>query len=188
MIQGMSLLNKDKKLEGTPYAISSPVSSAIEGFDNNAVWSAETNLFNALNAFNSDYMAYVKCKNTGDTTCNTSKVRENTSALETRLKTAQDSTSTAVLFPVMNTMLNATRNGPVGRTQAQYNTTRDTIKTQAALNSQLRNDLDMKLRELNQTQDSIANSHKQQYDSTIYTGILLTAVATSLLFLVFKEL
>ena len=51
----------------------------------------------------------------------------------------------------------------------------------------MRREMDTKLKELYLTEDSIANSYKQKYDSTIYSHILLSALATSLLYYIFKN-
>lgn len=55
-------------------------------------------------------------------------------------------------------------------------------------NMALRAELDAKLKELYRTEDSISNEYKKNYDSTMYSGILLTALATSILYYVFVKI
>jgi hypothetical protein len=55
-------------------------------------------------------------------------------------------------------------------------------------NLQLRQELDAKLKELYNTEDSIANEYKKHYDSTIYAEILLTTLATCTLYYVFVNM
>lgn len=192
MIQGMSISNKDKKLEGFPYSISVPVpisvpNKTIEGFDSVNITTDEGNLFLALQNFNSDYIDYVRCANNGDTSCVLASTGQtvNTSTLGTELASTR---ANSRMYPAITAMYNDVTIGGSGMNQASYLRTYGNIVAINKSNLETRNELDVKLRELNQTQDSITNSYKQQYDSTIYAGILLSAVAASLLFLVFKEL
>jgi len=52
----------------------------------------------------------------------------------------------------------------------------------------LRNELDMKLTELYNPEKSVLADYKTNFDSTIYSGILISALATSMLFYVFTEI
>jgi hypothetical protein len=52
----------------------------------------------------------------------------------------------------------------------------------------LRNELDIKLAELHRTNDSIFSDSKMEFDATIYTGILWTILATSVIFYVFTKI
>jgi hypothetical protein len=52
----------------------------------------------------------------------------------------------------------------------------------------LRNQLDVKLKELYRTEDSLSNEYKKTFDSTIYAEILLCTLATSILYYVFVKL
>lgn len=52
----------------------------------------------------------------------------------------------------------------------------------------LRNDLDMKVKQLYDPENSKIVDFKYAYDSTIYSGIIISALATSLLYYIFTEL
>ena len=52
----------------------------------------------------------------------------------------------------------------------------------------LRAELDQKLQELYYTNNSLSSEHKVSYDTTMYTGILWTILATSVLYYVFVKL
>ena len=52
----------------------------------------------------------------------------------------------------------------------------------------LRAELDQKLQDLYYTNNSLVSEHKVSYDTTMYTGILWTILATSVLYYVFVKL
>ena len=52
----------------------------------------------------------------------------------------------------------------------------------------LRRDLDAKLKELNGNTDTISYEYKNRFDSTIYSGLMVTVLATSMLYYVFTKL
>ena len=54
--------------------------------------------------------------------------------------------------------------------------------------TQLRSKLDLKLQELYNKQNSIPQLYSQQLDSTVYSGILWTVLATTLIYYVFIKL
>jgi hypothetical protein len=51
-----------------------------------------------------------------------------------------------------------------------------------------RNDLDIKLRNLYNNRDGAMKNQKQQIDSTVYENILLTVLATSILYFTFIKI
>lgn len=51
-----------------------------------------------------------------------------------------------------------------------------------------RNELDIKLRNLYNNRDGAVKNQKQQLDSTVYENILLTVLATSIVYFVFIEI
>ena len=51
-----------------------------------------------------------------------------------------------------------------------------------------RDDLDIKLRNLYNNRDGAMKNQKQQIDSTVYENILLTVLATSIVYFVFIEI
>jgi len=52
----------------------------------------------------------------------------------------------------------------------------------------LRSELDQKLKELYNTQDSIYSEYQYQYDTSIYTTIMWTVLTTSIIYFVFIKL
>jgi len=71
---------------------------------------------------------------------------------------------------------------------SDYTTKNKQIETQNRENNKLRNDLDEKLRELYNDPGSIKLNHSPDYDSTIYSGLLITIIASSLIFYAFTKL
>ncbi len=64
----------------------------------------------------------------------------------------------------------------------------DEIKQKYSNNLNLRNELDLKMKEILKTDDSFVNQSKLHYDSTMYASIGWTILATSLLYYVFRKL
>ena len=71
---------------------------------------------------------------------------------------------------------------------SKYRDDNNKIETQNLENNKLRNDLDKKLRELYNDPGSISLNHSLDYDSTIYSGLLITVIASSLIFYAFTKL
>jgi len=69
-----------------------------------------------------------------------------------------------------------------------YNQTKQNINTKKNDIQTLRNELDEKLKVLYQTDNPFLNDYKTQYDATMYTSILWTILATSVLYYTFTVL
>ena len=136
----------------------------IEGLD---VLQDQQQLYQDLYNFNSQYATYIQCQQTPGPNCPTS---DNLQALYDKI-TADIRTTTA------DTPTASGSTTQYEQIQQQY---MDIVKK--------RSDLDSKMKEVYNTPDSIANIYKRREDSTMYTGILLTALAASLLYYVFREL
>lgn len=135
-------------------------------------------LLSNLSLFNNAYDAYIVCNNKGGT-CKDG-VPLNT--LKDNAIKARDVLNNSIT--TLDRDIDITNIGKVddyALDQGNLLSKHQTIKS-------MRQDLDKKMIELNQTQNSIAHINKQSYDATIYSGILLTALATSLLFFVFKQM
>ena len=52
----------------------------------------------------------------------------------------------------------------------------------------LRNDLDEKMKELNNSDSAISNEYKSRYDLTIYAGIVWATLATSIVYYIFSTM
>lgn len=70
----------------------------------------------------------------------------------------------------------------------EYRGKNKTIEIKNNDNAKLRNDLDRKLRELYNDPGSLSLNHSLDYDSTIYSGLLITIIASSLIFYAFTKL
>ena len=70
----------------------------------------------------------------------------------------------------------------------QYNTNHNTLKENIKQFNEIRDDLDMKLRELYMIEGSTSATKKLQYDGTMFSGILWTVLATSVLYYTLYEL
>jgi hypothetical protein len=75
-----------------------------------------------------------------------------------------------------------------GKTISQTTDYHDSIVRDYDNVTKLRNDLDIKLKQLYDPENSKIVDFKYSYDSTIYSGILISALATSLLYYIFTEL
>jgi hypothetical protein len=71
---------------------------------------------------------------------------------------------------------------------SDYNGRKQQIQTMHNEIMNMRNDLDIKLQQLYQTNNSILYDYKMGYDTSMYVGILWTILATSVLYYVFVKL
>ena len=139
------------------------------------VMSANNELLANLNDFNQKYSLYVGCQN-NSTDCTNSITKEN--VIAARIKVIED------IETVIGLLGNLTQGKSIGEYDASHNeisnTHSDIIK--------LRGELDLKLKEIYVTEDSIAYEQKRMFDGTAYTSLIWTVLATSTLFYVFKHL
>jgi len=151
---------------------------------------AESILLDQIIDFNKKYARYV--------TCNDSTMNPNNklmcSAIDLSYNTIQTAYSKILvetskgenvygsILDVSNTKLSNNISYAVYDSSHSYikNTYNDEI-----LN--LRNELDTKLKELNSNKDSISAEYKNRFDSTIYSGLMLTVLVTSMLYYIFQR-
>ncbi len=86
------------------------------------------------------------------------------------------------------TAINSIQNGSTSFTMADFNTKHQELLDKYSNNLNLRNELDLKMKEILKTDDSFVNQSKLHYDSTMYASIGWTILATSLLYYVFRKL
>jgi ArsR family metal-binding transcriptional regulator len=72
-------------------------------------------------------------------------------------------------------------------TTSNYNNNHDYIMSQWQTIIQLRNDLDVKLQNVNSLNNSEAREKQMQLDTTIYINVLMAILATSILFFMFSR-
>lgn len=152
---------------------------------------AEHTLLEQLNDFNKKYARYVTCN---DSTMNPAN-KLNCSDIDLSYNTIQVAYSKLLvqtsngenvygsILDVSNTNLSKFP------TYAVYDISHSYIKNTynyEILN--LRRDLDAKLKELNGNTDTISYEYKNRFDSTIYSGLMVTVLATSMLYYVFTKL
>ena len=145
----------------------------IEGLN---VMDQEKNILEKIDSFNKKYAEYLKCNSEAD------RCGDRYGKLITNMKNElQD-------IKVYTDSLNI-QASPLAKTSyATYNNQYESIKNDYKLILQTRQELDMKLKELNNTKDTIKYGAKQQFDSTMYTGVLLSALATSMVYYAFVEM
>jgi hypothetical protein len=160
----------------------------IEGLD---IMETENVMLAKLLQFNEKYIRYIHCNNSN---VNSDCSRTEKSTLESELTTLYNDIDKNINGTIARdgvngilTQINSIPNAS-NISAAAYETKYDDIKERHNDILTMRQDLDIKLKDLYGTEDSIGNMHKQQLDSTIYTEILLTSLATALLYYIFTEL
>jgi hypothetical protein len=160
LVEGFSGFNTE--LEG--YTVfSKPNTGSKNSFD------IEDSLVNKLNLFNTAYYAYISDKSAA-----------NLAAVNTANKNLQ------VEINNMSAYISGQSN--TSETEANFVSKHNEIKTKASEIESLRADLDMKMLEILKAKDGIPTDYSIDRDTTAYTSILWTALATSLLYFVFIEM
>jgi hypothetical protein len=165
---------------------------------NNLPTDYEANLFKALNDFNEDYFTYIgncyPCK--GDTIngiCNATVYTDNGEVKKcndalSQLRRETDHITTYVNYGIRN---NSSIFSQYGNVQAldNFNSVRGNIVGNIYPNLlQTRANLDMKLRDLYEIDGSISLDQQNKFDGTIYSGVLLTILASALVYYTFTKL
>jgi hypothetical protein len=160
------------------YTTTMPESTDGKGSGRNGAFADEKSVIDALNAFNAQYAIYIKCNNPSTNSgCSSSdKAWDTVTRKGTTLTTA-----ISLLGPDINNMNNKI-------TPAQYDSSYNAILRQHTNIKTARSELDSKLKELYEIPGSFVVDSKYQYDSTMYTGIIFTILATSMLYYTFTKL
>jgi len=150
----------------------------IEGLNPlNNLYSDQQDLIEKLNDFNKNYNAYIKCNNFS--------TNENPNCDKTNLnKSLNDLNFTLANFKT--DIDNNNKNNNI--TSDEYQTKYQNIINTYDQVLDLRNELDNKVKTLYNPEKSYESDYKKTFDATIYSGILMTALATSVLFYVFNHL
>jgi hypothetical protein len=173
------------------YVNSIPTIEGLENHDdkvytNNLPYTDENKLINDIIVFNQLYAQYIKCNTADkDSSRTLQKCTSNTKGDPLYKPTDQE-----VLDAIKNiqSKVNTVSTDLNGNTKSTGTTHTKMMENTYPNILALRNELDIKLKELYLTEDSISQSYNQNYDSTMYTGILLTGLATSMLYLVFVKI
>jgi len=146
--------------------------SSIEGI---TVFDNDVKLQHDLNEFNRIYDEYKRCVRLGNLSiCPVTKADLTNAyeAVQSDIQNVDDKLNSDPLIPV--TEYDASYNYIVNTYYKNVLPTRDYI--------------DMELKEINNTSDSISSEMKMNYDLTIYVGMLWMILATSILYMVFVRL
>ena len=154
----------------------------------NNIFDLERNVFNNLNNFNQVYASHLRCSKTGGN-ANNELIDQSTcpSNVPTNndVKNAYTKLS-ASITTLQNAIATMKANG--GASPADYDASYNQILATYANVLETRDNLDEKIAELYNTNDSALNFYDRMYISTIYSKILLTILATSLAYYVFMQM
>lgn len=145
-----------------------PVFEGLASMDN------EKQLLTDLNDFNIKYAKYISCND--NKTCAVSNAQ-----LVADINAAADRLTTDI-----STLRSSTASEP-RVTPQDYRNRYSALNTGYDSILKTRGELDMKLKELYQTEDSNLNSYKKNFDSTLYSEILLLTLATSIIYYIFTK-
>lgn len=165
------------------------------------IFDLEKKLFNSLNNFNNKYSQFLRCSNSitdSERDANINNILKDNNVncnAASRLLTSDD---IRIAYNEINNNITIYNTAfeklktifPINQLNSETNNIRDidglVNKYQDVI--KLRNSLDLKMMEINKTKDSKFMYSKGQNDSTVYTNILLTVLATSLIYYIFVKL
>lgn len=157
----------------------------IEPFDNNLM-NNSSQLTKDIMDFNSKYNDYIcnreKLKNTNIQCRNNVSYEDVNTAYNKIMTTNNNQLTGGSLKAVFDSDANNYT------THSNYKRTHNKIVNDHKKVLKLRTELDKKLMELYATEDSLAFESKRIFDNTIYTNLLVTALATTSIFYLFKQL
>jgi hypothetical protein len=152
----------------------STASLNYEGFEQSP------NAFDEIMDFNTKYARYIQCN---DTTINPGNV----------LKCTDDQSSMAGVNAAYEKLVGSTSNlqksleAPT-KSKVDYLSTHNSILNNHQDLLKLRADLDLKMKELYDIRNRSKTDNQMKYDSTMYSGILWTVIASSLVYYGFTKL
>lgn len=162
------------------------------------IYDLEKNVFDSINEFNTIYSNYFRCS----TELSNNKVpgdNVRTALISTAIIRGCTDISNITLanINVVKTKLktkieafnNAVNNFQSPGNSNDYNPAKveELLKKYENIINK-RNEIDIKMKEINQTDDSHFMDYKGRYDSTQYTNILVTVLATSLIYYIFVKM
>ncbi len=169
------------------------------------IYDLEKNLIVAINNFYVAYAEYIRCGSktdadgSGDTEYKLSNYYDNDIIKTPVGCSATKPTKSSVddLQVIVKNKANSLKralsstngtSGSIDTDLSSFNTAHNDILNKYSDNLNLRNELDLKMKEILKTDDSFVNQSKLHYDSTMYASIGWTILATSLLYYVFRKL
>ena len=164
---------------GTRYEYTTGIDGGIDAGATGTVYTNEVDVFNALQAYNVEIGKYNLCVlNPPGSGCITTDLY----ASHEKLKIAVADMSGAI-----HAIPGGQRTGSMAGAQASYITNYNNLMQQYNEVTDLRSKLDDQLKNLKDADGSVAAIYKSQYDSTIYSSILWSVLATSVIYLVFVK-
>lgn len=207
---------KREDFEQKKFNVNGQISGTGNGPYDKNIYDLEKNLINAINDFYIAYADYVRCgpNNEGDGLADTqynssnyhndNKIKTpsctdtlskyssqnpsitlNKSYVDGKQEIVKNKANALTLALGNVTSLNRT---DYSNTMNIFNRGHQTLLNNYSNNLNLRNELDLKMKEILKTDDSFVNQSKLHYDSTMYASIGWTILATSLLYYVFRKL
>ena len=181
------------------YNITMPFIEGLSGFDEDVAlpgsnaMDTEKILLNDLIDFNKKYQRYLHCndqKLQGNQTCTANELSTCQNSNDCLSKQIKDYVGRPGQIGKLQTDINNVRGylNTARLSQADYDKKYYQILQQQKQVVELRNELDMKLMALHNPEKSVYADYKKNFDSTIYSGILMSALATSIVYYVFTEL
>jgi len=180
---------------GTIYGKNMPAIEGLTFMDN---YNIELQLITQLNEFNKKYDRYIKCNdpfnNAGcaqEEICinkNPTITVDNCKPLSDVYKMAGEINTTFSTLRGTNNNPYNLGSAPIYLTPNQYETRYQQIIQNHDSVIKLRNELDNKVKILYNPAKSIDADYKKSLDATVYSGILITALATSILYYSFNHL
>ena len=145
------------------------------------IFDLEKRLFESLNKFNTTYAYYMRCTKGKPELDKTNCPKQNVH--QDDVKRAYDNVNTKInVFNKAVTYLNNVDS------PKSYDKSYNKIKTEYNQVVNLRADLDQKMKEILGNYDSLYANNKLEYDSVIYSSILWSVLATSLIYYVFVKM
>ena len=128
----------------------------------------EGKLISAINDFNTTYYAYIKCSSSGTVQCNVKVVNAKAKAIHDAIAALQSKYTYSI-------------------TDEKFKENHQIIMDKSKSIDELRRGLDDKMATIIKMKTS-PNEMTMQYDSTVYTGIMWSVLATSIVFYIFTEM
>ena len=147
------------------------------------IFNAEKELVVKINDYYKTYQNYMRTDTTNIQTRSSNKT-----ILDTK-KNELDTAITNINSKIADLRaINLTANESSKITKTSYdNNYQDILRTHAR-NINLRSELDEKLKTINNVKNSYSDMYANQYNATIYTGILWSILATTMIYYVFVKL
>ena len=139
-----------------------------------SVMSTEIDLLRSLTDFNDMYARYVSCNK---------DIEISDCPLADKVDKAEEDVKDKITR-VTEELNKITQ----GKSQSEYDESHIEFLNKHKNIMKLRSELDLKLKEIYETDDSISAEHKRMFDGTAYTSLIMTVLATSTLFYLFKHL